>query len=159
MVNAVKEYRKERNITQQQLATMVGISRRYLSSIEGNKTVPSIDIVMKISNYLSVNMDRLFMDVSAEKKELPDEVKFIDLFCGIGGFRYGAKQALKKLHIGDKCVFSSDIDKFAQDSYEANFGIRPVGDITKVDEKDIPDFDILFGGFPKVKSIRSNLKR
>lgn len=47
-----------------------------------------------------------------------------------------------------KCVFSSDIDPFCQDSYEANFGHRPVGDITKVNEADIPDHDILFAGFP-----------
>jgi DNA (cytosine-5)-methyltransferase 1 len=47
-----------------------------------------------------------------------------------------------------ECVFSSDIDKFCQDSYEANFGERPFGDITKVDEKDVPDHDILFAGFP-----------
>jgi len=47
-----------------------------------------------------------------------------------------------------ECVFSSDIDPYCQDSYEANFGHRPHGDITKVDEKDIPDHDILFAGFP-----------
>lgn len=45
-------------------------------------------------------------------------------------------------------MFSSDIDKYAAESYEANFEEKPVGDITKVDEKDIPDFDLLFAGFP-----------
>ena len=45
-------------------------------------------------------------------------------------------------------MFSSDIDKFAQESYEANFHEKPVGDITKIDEKEIPDFDLLFAGFP-----------
>jgi DNA (cytosine-5)-methyltransferase 1 len=47
-----------------------------------------------------------------------------------------------------ECVFSSDIDSYCQDSYEENFGHRPAGDITKIDEKDIPDHDILFAGFP-----------
>ena len=47
-----------------------------------------------------------------------------------------------------QCVFSSDIDPYCQDSYEANFGHRPTGDITKVDPKSIPDHDILFAGFP-----------
>jgi DNA (cytosine-5)-methyltransferase 1 len=47
-----------------------------------------------------------------------------------------------------ECVFSSDIDAYCQDSYEANFGERPEGDITKIDEKNIPDHDILFAGFP-----------
>ncbi|MFM7852757.1 MAG: DNA (cytosine-5-)-methyltransferase, partial [Flammeovirgaceae bacterium] len=45
-------------------------------------------------------------------------------------------------------MFSSDIDNFCQDSYEANFGERPFGDITKIDEAAIPDHDVLFAGFP-----------
>lgn len=75
-------------------------------------------------------------------------VRFIDLFCGIGGFRYASRQAFEKLGIKGECVFSSDIDQFAAKSYEANFGERPVGDITKVREADIPDFELLFAGFP-----------
>ncbi len=75
-------------------------------------------------------------------------IKFIDLFCGIGGFRYASKQAFDELGIEGQCLFSSDIDKFARKSYEANFKEKPVGDITKVKEKDIPDFDLLFAGFP-----------
>jgi DNA (cytosine-5)-methyltransferase 1 len=47
-----------------------------------------------------------------------------------------------------ECVFSSDIDKYCQESYETNFGHRPFGDITKINAKDIPDHDILFAGFP-----------
>lgn len=68
--------------------------------------------------------------------------KFIDLFCGIGGFRIGLERN------GGKCVFSSDIDSFAQQTYHDNFGETPVGDITKVEAKDIPSFDILAAGFP-----------
>ncbi len=68
--------------------------------------------------------------------------QFIDLFCGIGGFH----QALTQL--GGECVFASDIDKECQKTYYENYGLTPVGDITKVDEKLIPDFDILCGGFP-----------
>ena len=58
--------------------------------------------------------------------------KFIDLFCGIGGFRV----ALEKQ--GMECVFSSDIDKHAQEQYCKNFGEKPVGDITEIPEKKIP---------------------
>lgn len=47
-----------------------------------------------------------------------------------------------------ECVFSSDIDAYCQESYESNFGHRPYGDITKVNENDIPDHDVLFAGFP-----------
>lgn len=77
-----------------------------------------------------------------------EKIKFIDLFCGIGGFRVAMDEACRENNLIPQCVFSSDIDTFCQDSYEANFGHRPVGDITKVDEKDIPDHDILFAGFP-----------
>jgi DNA (cytosine-5)-methyltransferase 1 len=77
-----------------------------------------------------------------------EEIKFIDLFCGIGGFHLAMDEACKENDLISTCVFSSDIDPFCQDSYEANFGFRPVGDITKVDEKEIPDHDILFAGFP-----------
>jgi DNA (cytosine-5)-methyltransferase 1 len=76
------------------------------------------------------------------------KIKFIDLFCGIGGFRAAMEEACFENEIIPKCVFSSDIDEFCQDSYEANFGDCPFGDITKIDEKDIPDHDILFAGFP-----------
>lgn len=69
-------------------------------------------------------------------------MKFIDLFCGIGGFRIAFES------VGGECVFSSDIDKFACETYKDNFGDFPLSDITKIDEKSIPDFDILCAGFP-----------
>lgn len=74
--------------------------------------------------------------------------RFIDLFCGIGGFHYAMKMASKANNDTVKCVFSSEIDSFCLDSYEANFGFKPSGDITKIDAKDIPDHDILLAGFP-----------
>lgn len=70
------------------------------------------------------------------------QYKFIDLFAGIGGFRKGFEDA------GFKCVFTSEINKPCQKVYEANFGDIPFGDITKINPTDIPDFDILLGGFP-----------
>jgi len=69
-------------------------------------------------------------------------LKFIDLFCGIGGIRLGFEAH------GAECVFSSDIDKFARETYHANFGEMPEGDICNVNAEDIPDFDILLAGFP-----------
>lgn len=77
-----------------------------------------------------------------------EKLKFIDLFCGIGGFHIGMEEASKENNLEAECVFASDIDVSCQDSYENNFGLRPAGDITKVDPKDIPDHDILFAGFP-----------
>lgn len=77
-----------------------------------------------------------------------EKLKFIDLFCGIGGFRVAFEEACEENDVQPECVFSSDIDKYAQESYEANFGEKPFGDITQIDEKKIPDHDILFAGFP-----------
>ena len=68
--------------------------------------------------------------------------KFIDLFAGIGGIRLAFQNH------GGKCVFTSEWDKFAKKTYEANFGEVPFGDITKISEKEIPDHDVLLAGFP-----------
>ncbi len=68
--------------------------------------------------------------------------RFIDLFAGIGGIRLGFEEFF------GRCIFSSEWDKYAQMTYEANFEDKPNGDITKIDEKEIPNFDILLAGFP-----------
>jgi DNA (cytosine-5)-methyltransferase 1 len=68
--------------------------------------------------------------------------KFIDLFAGIGGIRLAFQ------NLGGKCVFTSEWDAYSKRTYEANFGEVPFGDITKIKETEIPDHDILLGGFP-----------
>ncbi len=68
--------------------------------------------------------------------------KFIDLFAGIGGIRIAFERA------GGKCVFTSEWDEPCQVMYEANFGDKPFGDITKIVADEVPDHDILTGGFP-----------
>lgn len=69
-------------------------------------------------------------------------IRFIDLFAGIGGIRLPFDE------LGYKCVFSSEWDKAAADTYEANFGERPAGDITKIASEEIPQHDLLLAGFP-----------
>jgi DNA (cytosine-5)-methyltransferase 1 len=81
-------------------------------------------------------------EIIYKNEEDRPKLKGIDLFCGIGGFRL----AMERNNID--CVFSSDIDSFAQKTYAENFGEKPYGDITKIDAKDIPSFDILTAGFP-----------
>jgi DNA (cytosine-5)-methyltransferase 1 len=71
-----------------------------------------------------------------------DNLKFIDLFAGIGGIRLAFED------IRTNCVFSSEWDKFSKKTYEANFGDVPYGDITEIDAVDIPSHDILLAGFP-----------
>lgn len=68
---------------------------------------------------------------------------FIDLFAGIGGFRWALEHTL-----GGTCVFASEWDKFAQQTYAANFGHTPDGDITAIEPASIPDHDVLTAGFP-----------
>jgi len=68
--------------------------------------------------------------------------KMIDLFAGIGGIRLGFEE------IGGECVFTSEWDKFAQQTYQANFEEMPYGDITEVEPSQIPSFDALLAGFP-----------
>lgn len=76
------------------------------------------------------------------EKQYLQNMKFIDLFAGLGGFRI----ALESL--GAKCVYSNEWDKSVQKVYAENFGDIPEGDITKVDENTIPEHDILCAGFP-----------
>ncbi len=75
-------------------------------------------------------------------------LRYIDLFSGIGGFRIATEIVCKEFNIKPICVFSSDIDKDAVLTYEANFGEKPNGDITKISAKQIPEHDILYAGFP-----------
>jgi len=88
---------------------------------------------------------------SKDLKNIGKGYTFIDLFAGIGGFH------LALHNLGAKCVFISEFDKYARETYEQNFKkIDPklissdkfAGDITKIDAKNIPDFNILCGGFP-----------
>lgn len=69
-------------------------------------------------------------------------IRYIDLFSGIGGFHQAADA------FGMECVLACDIDADARRAYEANYGIKPHHDVCALDPRDIPDFDILMGGFP-----------
>jgi len=75
-------------------------------------------------------------------------LRYIDLFAGVGGFRYAMQRACTTLDIDAKCVFTSEIDKECQKTYQANFHEIPFGDITKIAGKNIPSHDVLLAGFP-----------
>lgn len=79
--------------------------------------------------------------------------KYVSLFSGIGGF----EQALNKL--GGKCIMASEIDKYANQAYEILYGHKTVGDVTKVAAEDVPDHELLVGGFPcQAFSVAGNRK-
>ncbi len=80
--------------------------------------------------------------VEIKENEILKDKKFIDLFAGLGGFRI----ALESL--GAKCVYTSEWDKSVSEVYCNNFGDYPNGDITKIEENSIPNYDILCSGFP-----------
>ena len=75
-------------------------------------------------------------------------IKVASLFSGIGGFEKGILQASEKIRIETEIVFASEIDHYARKIYTKNYGVEPHGDITEIEATDIPDHDILCGGFP-----------
>lgn len=78
---------------------------------------------------------------------------FIDLFAGIGGIRLAFES------IGGQCVFTSEWDKHAGETYKANFGDAPLGDITQIHERDLPKHDVLLAGFPCQPFSHAGLKK
>lgn len=133
----IKEKRNRLQMTQKELADAVGMSKfgdRTIRRWENGETQPS---------KLELNQILDFPEIIPFPNNDNAKYKMIDLFAGIGGTRLGFYLTGKT-----SVVFSSEIDKFAVKTYRANFGEMPCGDITKVDAKDIPDHDILVGGFP-----------
>ncbi|WP_028303620.1 DNA cytosine methyltransferase [Oceanospirillum maris] len=105
---------------------------------------------------LYTTRDAFFNEVFGALKLKPDfdaKFRFIDLFAGIGGVRLGFQQN------GGVCVFSSEFDKHAQQTYKNNHGEVPFGDITKIPANEIPEHDVLLAGFPCQPFSHAGLKR
>lgn len=95
-----------------------------------------------IQDCLSVAIRQLLVSAKEEPTGKRGQYTFIDLFAGIGGMRIAYEKA------GARCVYSNEWNKYSQQTYYANFGVQPDGDITKVAAKSIPNHDILVAGFP-----------
>lgn len=94
-------------------------------------------------------IDLISAQIDRRKRTANKDVKFIDLFAGLGGIRLGFETAFKKHGFNPLCVFSSEIKDYAIKAYKKYYKDEGVaGDITKVEAKDIPDFDFLLAGFP-----------
>lgn len=101
-----------------------------------------IKVLKKAGIYKSKDQFYKLVSNEIQIKPIGQDFTFIDLFAGIGGMRQGFQKGK------GVCVFSSEFEKNAQETYEKNYGEFPFGDITKISAKDIPDHDILVGGFP-----------
>lgn len=116
-----------------------------LSLIEneiGLKNVPSATPCVSETNAPYHAQSKLFTNDVPYPPPDKWNFTFIDLFAGIGGFRLAFQDA------GGKCIFTSEWDKYAKMTYEANFGEYPYGDIRKIIKSEIPDHDVLCAGFP-----------
>lgn len=134
---AIREKRERLNMTQKELADACGMPKfgdRTIRRWEAGETMPSA---------LELNMILSFPEATPFPALQNPKYTMIDLFAGIGGTRLGFYQTGKV-----QSVFSSEIDKFAIKTYSRNFGDTPHGDITAIESVDIPDHDILVGGFP-----------
>jgi len=135
-VEEIKKLREKLNLSQREIATLLGYNHRTIIRWESGKSHPKKATI----EYLR--------DLVSKKEPKTEDVKpsfrFIDLFAGIGGMRRGFEAA------GGQCVFTCEWDQGARKTYEANFrGGHPfAGDIREVRSQDIPSYDILVAGFP-----------
>ena len=131
--------REARNrYTQVEIANILNVDVRTVRRWEVRESDPPA--------YLSDAIRQRILPLIDNASNNTHAFRFIDLFAGIGGIRLGFESQ------GGQCVFTSEWNKFAQKTYFENFPRDSnhtfVGDITSVDEKDIPDHDVLLAGFP-----------
>lgn len=130
----------EQGLSKMDVKNKLGITSGTLSKLSKNENI-SMEVLDKICIIFNCKVKNVIEHVPYKSNQ-NGKLRFIDLFAGIGGFRIAAEKN------GMKCVFSSEIDKSAREVYKTNFGELPSGDITKINAKNIPDFDVLFAGFP-----------
>lgn len=137
-----------KKLTKKEQGEIVNAVREFLSRKEFRQKIDEEElsdqeVLVAAEDPAQYGLFSQFFDVPFPAPETP-KFTFIDLFAGIGGFRIAMQ------NLGGKCVYSSEFDAKAQETYFANYGEMPFGDITKESTKNyIPKkFDILCGGFP-----------
>lgn len=141
--------RKSMGLTQKEFADAIGLGLdgdRQVRSWESGEHLPNKEHIKKIKTFAPTIP---YFQNPKEKYNF----SFIDLFAGIGGIRIPFQEN------GGYCAFTSEWDKFAQKTYRTNYGHEPFGDITKISSKEIPNHDILLGGFPCQAFSQAGLKK
>ncbi|MBF0554858.1 MAG: DNA (cytosine-5-)-methyltransferase [Nitrospirae bacterium] len=127
--------RQQAGLTIRELESSLGYAPRTLQRYETGETIPRLPVLEKLQQIAH----------SRARATVPQGFRFIDLFAGIGGLRRGFETA------GGRCVFTSEWNKYALETYCANFPSvthEVVGDITKIEPEEIPEHDVLLAGFP-----------
>jgi DNA (cytosine-5)-methyltransferase 1 len=131
----LRQLREYAGLSQEKLAKRAGYDRKTIARWEQGQQHPREGIIAYLRG-LPGNAPMLFHEESAE-------FTFVDLFAGIGGLRMAFEA------IGGRCVFTSEWDKYCQQTYRSNFGEHVIrGDITRVASEDVPPHDVLLAGFP-----------
>jgi len=136
--------RQKLGLGRTEFANLLGLGKQGERTVRGWETGEHKPSLMKVQAILTLEEELLSARRAAPFNQANSrgEFRFIDLFAGIGGIRLPFQE------LGGKCVFTSEWDKFAQKTYLANFGDVPHGDITKIKAAEIPDHELLLGGFP-----------
>lgn len=152
----IKSLRSKLGLGPTEMANLLGMNATGERTIRGweneehEPTPAKWKAVLKLESTLQENYD----NAPFKQKPLEEsDFKFIDLFAGIGGIRLPFQK------LNGHCVFTSEWDKFAQKTYLANYGEMPNGDITQISTNDIPDHDVLLGGFPCQTFSQAGLKK
>ncbi|GBL04544.1 DNA (cytosine-5-)-methyltransferase [Glaciecola sp. KUL10] len=142
--NEIKSIRCALGLGRTEFANLLGLGNQGERTVRGwekgehQPTPKKVEAILGLENELrSIHQKAPFKNINPNSN-----FKFIDLFAGIGGLRLPFQQ------LGGECVFTSEWDKFAQKTYLKNFGEMPSGDITQISASDIPEHDLLLGGFP-----------
>ena len=134
--------RKQLNKDELKICKQIYLSKNLEGKIE-QLQIPGI------KSFSAKAAELIDIGLSSYIKDDKESIRFADLFAGMGGIRLGFEQALKKRGLKGKAVFVSEIKKSAISVYKENFGNENIaGDITKINENDIPDIDYVLAGFP-----------
>ncbi|MBI6194032.1 DNA (cytosine-5-)-methyltransferase [Providencia rettgeri] len=152
----IKQLRDNLGLGQREFANLLGLGKDGERTVRGWENGEHQPSPFKWSRIIELKDEmKRYYDKAPLKQQPIEKSKFtfIDLFAGIGGIRYPFQQ------LGGHCIFSSEWDKFAQKTYLENYGEMPNGDITQIASKDIPDHDVLLGGFPCQAFSQAGLKK